>query len=72
MKKDDKDYHRLIPDETQKNDTLNQDEISNRVLSLFKYIQEINKLKQKTILNVNDYQKKIWCSELPDDPRNVK
>ena len=72
MKKDDKDYHRLIHDETQKNDTLNQDEISNRVLSLFKYIQEINKLKQKTILNVNDYQKKIWCSELPDDPRNVK
>ena len=53
MKKDDKDYQRLIHDETQKNDTLNQDEISNRVLSLFKYIQEINKLKQKTILNVN-------------------
>ena len=52
--------------------TIAKDEITNRVSSLFKYIQELNKLKQKTILNVKDYKWKLWCAELPDDFPNVK
>ncbi|SHL12070.1 hypothetical protein SAMN05216582_1521 [Selenomonas ruminantium] len=58
-----------------KNETskaITQAEISARVSSLFKYIQELNKLKQKTILNVQDYRWQLWCSDLPDDPDNVK
>lgn len=52
--------------------TIANDEITNRVSSLFKYIQELNKLKQKTILNVKDYKWKLWCAELPDDYPHVK
>lgn len=59
-------------DETIENKVISQTEISNRVSSLFKYIQELNKLKQKTILNVKEYRWQLWCSELPDDPKNIK
>lgn len=52
--------------------TESENEIYNRVSSLFHYIQELNKLKQKTILNVKDYRWHLWCSELPNDPENIK
>ena len=48
------------------------EKISTRVSSLFKYIQELNKLKQKTILNVKEYKWQLWCSDLPDDTKNIK
>ena len=47
-------------------------EISDRVISLFQYIKELNKLKQKTILNTESYRWCQWVSELPDDPEHVK
>lgn len=54
------------------NDGLSQTVVAERVSSLFKYIQEINKLKKKTILNVRDYRWQLWCADLPQDPENVK
>ena len=42
-----------------------------KVVSLFRFIQELNKLKQKAVINVKDY---IWfysLSWLPDDPENI-
>ena len=43
-----------------------------KVLSLFQFIEELNKLKQKVILRVSDY---LWfrsISSFPDDPENIK
>lgn len=43
-----------------------------KVLSLFKYIEELNKLRQKVVLRVSEY---TWCrpiSSLPEDPENIK
>lgn len=47
-------------------------EISARVMSLFQYIKELNKLKQKTILNTESYRWCQWVSQLPNDPKHVK
>lgn len=44
----------------------------NHVSSLFKYIQELNKLKQKTILDYKKYRWNLWCNDLPYDPENIK
>ena len=43
-----------------------------KVVSLFHFIQELNKLKQKPILNVKDYPWFFELSKLPDDPENIK
>jgi len=61
-----------VKDELQNNGQVSRSDISGRVSSLFKYIQELNKLKQKTILNVKDYRWQLWCSDLPNDPDNIK
>lgn len=49
------------------------DELSdqNRVVSLFQFIRELNKLKQKAILDFNDYPWARTVSSLPDDPDNI-
>ncbi len=43
-----------------------------KVVSLFKFIEELNKLKQKEVLRVSEYP--WWCSlaSFPDDPENIK
>lgn len=43
-----------------------------KVLSLFKFIEELNKLKQKVVLQVSDYPWFRPISSLPDDPENIK
>lgn len=43
-----------------------------KVLSLFKFIEELNKLKQKVVLRVYDYPWFRPISSLPDDPKNIK
>ena len=43
-----------------------------KVLSLFKFIEELNKLKQKVVLRVSDYPWFRPISSLPDDPENIK
>lgn len=42
-----------------------------KVISLFQFIQELNKLKQKAILNVKDYPWSFSLSDLPNDPENI-
>ena len=46
----------------------------NKVVALFQFIEELNKLKQKSVINVNDYNNNGWyfpLSNLPDDPDNI-
>lgn len=43
----------------------------NKVVSLLQFIRELNKLKQKAILNFNDYPWTRTVSSLPDDPDNI-
>ena len=55
--------------------TANQKSITSdneKVVSLFKFIKELNKLKQKAIVNIKDY---IWhckLSSIHNDPENIK
>lgn len=44
----------------------------NKVVSLFQFIRELNKLKQKAVLNMKDYPGSFPLSNLPDDPENIK
>lgn len=43
-----------------------------KIISLFQFIRELNKLKQKPILNMKDYPWTFMLSALPDDPENIK
>lgn len=43
----------------------------NKVVSLFQYIKELNKLKQKSVLNVSEYPWARTISSFPDDPENI-
>jgi len=43
-----------------------------KTISLFQFIRELNKLKQKAILNTKDYPWTFALSNLPDDPDNIK
>ena len=44
----------------------------NKVISLFQFIGELNKLKQRAILNYKDNLYSFEISDLPDDPDNIK
>ncbi len=44
----------------------------NKVISLFKFIKELNALKQKAILNISAYPWARTISSLPDDPENIE
>lgn len=43
-----------------------------KVLSLFKFIEELNKLKQRVVLRASDYPWFRPISSLPDDQENIK
>ena len=43
-----------------------------KVVSLFKFIEELNKLKQKVVLRVSDYPWWRSIASFPDDPENIK
>jgi len=43
-----------------------------KVVSLFKFIEELNKLKQKTVLQISDYPWWHSIGSLPNDPENIK
>ena len=51
------------------NKTLTQQE---KAISLFEYIRELNKLKQKVVLNMKEYLLCRPLSELPDDPEHIQ
>ena len=53
-------------------DITQDDNSKEKIRSLFKYIQELNKLKRKNILNVKDYDWCLWIKNLPYDAENIK
>ena len=63
-----------MQDLTENSTVKDYDEVTkqNKVISLFQFIEELNKLKQTAIL---DYKDHIWhyeLSNLPDDPDNIQ
>lgn len=42
-----------------------------KVISLFQFIQELNKLKQKATINIKDYPWSFSISDIPNDPDNI-
>lgn len=42
------------------------------VVSLFHFIQELNKSKIKTVLNMNDHPHMFLLADIPDDPEHVR
>ena len=42
-----------------------------KAISLFQFIRELNKLKQKVILNMKDYSWSLALSSLPEDSENI-
>lgn len=44
----------------------------NRVVSLFKFIGELNKLKQKVVLNISEHPWHCFINNIPDDPDNIQ
>ena len=49
----------------------NEITVQNKTISLFQFIRELNKLKQKVILNVNEYPWHLSISSLQTDSENV-
>lgn len=51
-----------------------QNELSeqDKVIALFRFIQELNKLKQKVVLNIKDHPWSLALSDLHEDPENIK
>lgn len=49
----------------------NQIDENNKAVSLFTFIRELNKLKQKAIVNYSEYPWARTLSSLPDDPNNI-
>lgn len=43
-----------------------------KTIALFQFIRELNKLKQKAILNIMDYPWMLALSALPEDPENIR
>lgn len=42
-----------------------------KVISLFQFVEEMNKLKQKKIISIKEYPWYCDISNIPDDPKNV-
>ena len=59
----------MIENNQMHNETLTD---QSKTISLFQFIRELNKLKQKEILNTKDYPWVLALSDLPNDPGNIK
>ena len=57
--------------DSDKNESLGTLSDQAKVISLFQFIQELNKLKQKAILNIKEYPWSFSLSDIPDDPKNI-
>lgn len=58
---------RIINGETKGSSTKQE-----KVVSLFQFIEELNKLKQKVVLNVSDYPWWRSIMSFPEDSDNIK
>lgn len=54
-----------------KNESLETLSDQAKVISLFQFIEELNKLKQKAILNIREYPWSVPFSDIPVDPENI-
>ncbi len=52
--------------------TIELSEQSRKTISLFQFVCELNKIKQKLILNLDAYPWTFAVSDLPNDPENIK
>ncbi len=43
-----------------------------KVVSLFQFIKELNRIKQKDIKNIRDHRWHLMLSDIPDDDQNIK
>jgi len=43
-----------------------------KVVSLYKYIRDLSKLKMKTVTNISDYSWSCAIKDIPDDPENIE
>ena len=60
-----------MPDVLQKTSSATELTDQSKTISLFQFIRELNKLKQKAILNMKDYPWSFSLSSLPEDPENI-
>ena len=60
-----------MPDVSQKTSTATELTDQSKTISLFQFIRELNKLKQKAILNMKEYPWSFSLSSLPEDPENI-
>lgn len=60
-----------MPDVLQKTSSATELTDQSKTISLFQFIRELNKLKQKAILNMKDYPWFFSLSSLPEDPENI-
>ena len=47
-------------------------EEESKVISLFEFIRELNKLKNRPVLNISEHPWNLMFSNIPDDPENIK
>lgn len=47
-------------------------EEESKVISLFEFIRELNKLKNRPVLNISEHPWSMMFSNIPDDPENIK
>lgn len=60
-----------MPDVSQKESQVSELSDQSKTISLFQFIRELNKLKQKAILNTKDYPWFFALSSLPEDLENI-
>lgn len=61
-----------MPDKVTVNNSEQETTKKEKVVSLFKFIEQLNKLKQKVTLRVSDYPWYRPISSFPNDPENIK
>ena len=58
--------------EIENSSVLRNAEEENKVIALFEFIKELNKLKNKPLLNISEHPWSLMFSDIPDDPENIK
>ena len=43
-----------------------------KVVSLFQYVKELNRIRQKEVKNVREYRWHLMLADIPNDEKNIK
>ena len=62
----------MAKDRTEQEVTTNESIEKEKIIALFQFIQELNKLKQKPIMNINQHIWSFQLSDIPNDPDNIQ